>query len=324
MERLKKPTQPSTSMILITGGAGFIGSHLCEALVSDNEIICIDNFDNYYSQEIKKQNISSLLHNKRFKFYEADIRNFNIIKQILTKNNITTIIHLAAKVGVRNSIINPTEYIDVNIKGTLNMLRLSKEFGIKKFILASSSSVYGLTSAPFSEDDKADKQISPYGITKRCSELLCYTYHNLYNINTICLRFFTVYGPRGRPDMAPYKFTKAILNNKAITMYGNGSSKRDYTYISDLITGITSALNTDLDFEIINLGYGEPVELKKLISLISKYCGKEPIIKQEPLPLGDIPITWADITKAKKLLNYKPKVNIEEGIKRFITWYIKN
>ncbi len=308
--------------ILVTGGAGFIGSHVCEALLDKyHTVICIDDFNDYYSPKFKENNIKKIKDNDNFKLYKQDIRNFEALKKIFKENNIDKIIHLAARAGVRASLKDPLLYEEVNVKATLNLLELAKEFNIKTFIFGSSSSIYGLTKKiPFSETDNT-QPISPYGITKKIGEQLCYVYNHLYNINITCLRFFSVYGPRGRPDMAMYKFTKLIKEDKEIEMYGDGTTKRDYTYVADIVAGIIAALEKNISFEIINLGNNQTVELKYFISLIEKELNKKAKIKNLPEQKGDVPLTYADIEKAKSLLNYEPKVKIEEGVKSFIGWF---
>ena len=308
--------------ILVTGGAGFIGSHICDALLDKgHNIICIDDFNNYYDPKIKENNIKTFLKNNKFKLYKEDIRNFNSLKKIFQENKIDKIIHLAARAGVRASLKDPLLYEEVNVKGTLNLLELAKEFKINQFIFGSSSSIYGLNKKiPFSENDNT-QPISPYGVTKKIGEQLCYVYHHLYNINIICLRFFSVYGPRGRPDMAMYKFTKSINEGKEIEMFGDGTTKRDYTYITDIVSGILASLDKNLSFEIINLGNNNTVELKYFISLIEKELKKKSKIKKMPEQQGDVPLTYANISKAKKILCWEPKVKIEEGVKLFVRWF---
>ena len=313
--------------ILVTGGAGFIGSNICEALLKKGHfVICIDNFNSYYNPKIKKENIKNCLKNKRFKLYKKDVTNFKDLKEIFQKNKIDKIIHLAARAGVRASIKNPLLYEKVNVRGTLNLLEVAKDHNIKNFIFGSSSSVYGNNKkVPFSESDMVDNPISPYAATKKAGELICYVYSQIYGIPTTCLRFFTVYGPRGRPDMVPYKFTKLINEGKMIDVYGEGDTSRDYTYIDDIVNGVIRALNSNLKYEIINLGNSNTVKLKYFISLIEKELGKKAKIKKLPIQPGDVKRTYADISKAKKILGYKPKVKIEEGIKEFVKWYkLKN
>lgn len=309
--------------ILVTGGAGFIGSHLCEQLLArDNRVVCVDNFDPYYPAQVKKNNIRNALTNKSFKLAECDIRNRDGLEKIFHNHRIDSVIHLAARAGVRSSISDPLFYQDVNVRGTVNLLELSREWSIKNFVFGSSSSVYGVRNEiPFREDDSLAQPISPYAASKQAGELFCYTYHHLYPIPITCLRFFTVYGPRQRPDMAIHKFTRLIDQGEEIPLYGDDSSKRDYTYISDIIDGILSALERKFAFEIINLGDSKTIELKQLVSLIEKNLSKKAKVRELPVQAGDVPITCADISKARKLLNYNPKVRIEEGIKNFVQWY---
>jgi len=311
--------------VLITGGAGFIGSHVCEALLKrGDEVVCIDDFNDYYDPKRKEKNINDCIQNKNFRLYREDIRNYEGLKSIFEKELPDKIIHLAARAGVRPSILNAFLYEDVNVRGTLNILDLAKEFKVRNFVFASSSSVYGINkSVPFSESDNVDNPISPYAATKKSGELLCFTYHHLYGLNMICLRFFTVYGPRGRPDMAPYLFTKSINEGKPIEVFGDGHSKRDYTFVSDIVMGIVSALDKELGYEIINLGNSQPIELNELISVIEQNLGKKAKIARKQMPEGDVPITYAGISKAQKLLGYNPKTTVKEGMKRFIDWYLK-
>jgi len=309
--------------ILVTGGVGFIGSHVCDALLAKGKgVICVDNFNDYYNPKVKENNIGEASKNNNFVLYRADITNKEELRRIFEENNINKIIHLAARAGVRTSFENPKLYEKVNVEGTRNLLDLAKEFKIKNFIFGSSSSVYGINKkVPFSEDNPTKNMVSPYAKTKKKAEELCKECHSNFGLKVTCLRFFTIYGPRGRPDMAPYKFTKLLLNDKPIEMYGDGTTKRDYTYIKDIVNGILSALDKNFGFEIINLGNSNPVELMKLISVIEKATGKKAKINQLPMQKGDVPITYADISKAKRLLNYKPKIKIEEGIKLFVGWF---
>ena len=308
---------------LVTGGAGFIGSHVCEALLSRNDsVICVDNFNDYYDPKIKERNISNCLKNNRFKLYRIDITDSDALKKIFEENKVDCIIHLAARAGVRPSLDKPELYYNVNVNGTKNLLELAAEFKIKKIVYASSSSVYGTNKKmPFSEEDVVESQVSPYAKSKREAELLCKSYHEHKGIAVLCLRFFTVYGPRGRPDMAPFKFTKLISEGKPIEVYGDGSSERDYTYITDIVKGVTAATDSAIDFEIINLGNANPTKLSDFISIIEDAVGKKAIIKRLPEQQGDVPATFADISKARKLLGYNPIIEIEDGLKKFVDWY---
>jgi len=315
------------STILVTGGAGFIGSHLCESLLrAEHHMICLDNFDNFYDPNIKIKNVEGIRKQfpDQFELITGDIRNPEHLQEVFKKNRIDLIIHLAARAGVRPSIAQPLLYQDVNIRGTIVLLEICKEYGVKDFIFASSSSVYGESQrVPFSEEDLHLQPISPYGVTKRAGELLCYSYHHLHRMNIACLRIFTAYGPRQRPEMAIHKFTQLVDRGEIIPMYGDGSSRRDYTYIDDLIGGIRAVIQHHGGFEIYNLGESQTTSLKELIGLIEEALGKKAKVELlEPQP-GDVSITYADITKAKRMLGYQPKVNMEEGIKRFVEWYKK-
>lgn len=309
--------------IIITGCAGFIGSHVVDKLLCiGKNVVGIDNFDPFYDQSIKMKNIEHNLDNENFTFYKADIREKAEMEKIFDKYDIDTLIHLAARAGVRPSIQDPLLYEDVNIRGTINLLELSKEHYVKNFIFGSSSSVYGINEKiPFEEDDIVDKTISPYAATKKTCEIFCYTYHHLYEVPITSLRFFTVYGPRQRPEMAIHKFTRLIDQGKLIEMYGDGKSRRDYTYISDIVDGIMAAIDKKLKYEIINLGNSNVVELRYLIQLIEENLGKSARIKKLPDQPGDVPVTYADISRAHKLLGYEPQVRIEEGIENFVKWY---
>src|SRR4030066_1931350 len=309
--------------ILVTGGAGFIGSHLCEKLINLGfKVICIDNFDDFYKPAIKENNISKIIKDNNFKIYRVDICNLEQIDEIFSKNNIGLVIHLAAKAGVRPSIKDPLLSEKVNVTGTMNLLEAAKKKRIDKFIFGSSSSVYGNNKKiPFSEDDNVDYPISPYAATKKAGELICHTYHSLYKISVLCFRFFTVYGPRQRPEMAIHKFTRQILNGERIEIYGNGSSSRDYTYIDDIISGVAGSLDKINGFEVINLGNSNSVKLISLVGLIEDITGSKAKLKFVESQPGDVFMTYADIGKAKKMLKYSPETNIKEGLIKFIEWY---
>lgn len=312
--------------ILVTGAAGFIGSNLVDALLKREEtVIGIDNLDDYYSPERKKKNLEQAMEASSFIYKTIDFNDKESLISLIQDNAIDKIIHLGAKAGVRPSIEDPQGYVKANVMGTVNILEAARETGVKKIIIASSSSVYGNNEkTPFSEEDVVDYPISPYAASKKSVELFSHVYHHLYGMDVCCLRFFTVYGPRGRPDMAIYKFTKLIDEGKPITMFGDGSSRRDYTYVSDVVAGVLSALERQLGFEVINLGNSETVELSRLISLIETNLGKKANIERKDMQPGDVDKTFADISKAKRLLDYSPEVSIDEGIKRFISWYRKD
>ena len=312
--------------ILVTGGAGFIGSHLIDNLLAATEndcrVIVVDNFNDFYSPAAKRANINPHLSNPKFKLYETDICSREQLQTIFAENQFDAIVHLAARAGVRPSLENPAGYLETNVVGTLNLLELARDFGVKQFVFGSSSSVYGINSeVPFSEDQKISQPISPYAATKAAGELLCHTYSHLYNIRTVCLRFFTVYGARQRPDLAIHKFARLILNEKPIQVFGDGTTRRDYTYIDDIIQGVRAAIDyTENLHEIFNLGESRTVELKYLIELLEKNLGKKAIIERLPMQPGDVPQTFADIAKARKLLKYNPHTQIEEGIGKFAAW----
>jgi UDP-glucuronate 4-epimerase len=308
--------------ILVTGGAGFIGSHLVGRLLKEDEkVIAIDNFDDYYDPKIKRSNIKEYLGNRNFELREVDLRDPQELRRVFQSDKIAQVIHLAARAGVRPSLKNPLLYEEVNIKGTLNLLEICKGYPVENFIFASSSSVYGTASTPFMEDENLNKPTSFYAATKQAGELICYTYHHLYSIPTTCLRLFTVYGPRQRPEMAIHKFTRLIDEGGEITIFGNGHSKRDYTYISDVIDGIMRVLHKKFDYEVFNLGSSQPIELRELVALIESGLGKKARIGYLPDQLGDLPITFADLTRSRKVLGYNPRIGIEEGIRRFIEWH---
>jgi UDP-glucuronate 4-epimerase len=313
--------------ILITGAAGFIGSNLVDNLLfQGHRVIGTDNFDDFYHRDIKSNNLQDAIKNANFNLIECDIRNKDKIQELLIIENIELVIHLAAKAGVRPSILNPSEYLDVNLNGTLSILDAMKDAKVSKLIFASSSSVYGNDSnIPFSEDGvSANNPISPYAASKRAGELFCHTYHHLYNFDVTCLRFFTVYGKRQRPDLAIYKFCQLIINDKPIPFYGDGTTERDYTYIDDIILGINNSINHLNGFNIYNLGNSNTISLKKLVEILEDTLGKKAIIQRLPMQQGDVSRTFADISKAGKDINFNPVVSIENGLSKFVQWYLQH
>jgi UDP-glucuronate 4-epimerase len=314
--------------VLVTGCAGFIGSHLVDSLLSKGyKVIGIDNFDPFYDERQKRDNLTQANANENFSFYEADIRErkqFDVIKE-----HIDAVIHLAAKAGVLPSIKNPDAYIETNITGTNHLLDFMTNREIRKYVFASSSSIYGNTQTiPFSEEDDGSFPISTYAVTKKACELLNHTYYHLHKIDAVNLRLFTVYGPRQRPDLAIHKFIRQINNNEDITMFGDGSTARDYTYVGDIVDGLTKGMDYVLAnngvYEIINIGNGKPVKLSDLIETIGNLTRKRIKVKKLPLQVGDVNITYANINKAKTLLNYNPQTSLETGIKNFADWYNYN
>jgi UDP-glucuronate 4-epimerase len=308
--------------ILVTGGAGFIGSNLTEKLLTMGlRTICLDNFSDFYDPNIKRANISVFLGQPHFRLVEGDIRDKDVLEALFEGEHIETVIHLAALPGVRNSIRNPMIYEDVNVRGTINMLDICARHKVGKFVFGSSSSIYGLSKVPFKENEDNSRPVSPYAASKKAAELFCHTFSHLYNLPVCCLRFFTVYGPRQRPEMAIHRFTRHISEGIPIPVYGDGTTKRDYTYISDIVDGILSVLDAEFDFEIFNLGNSECVELRQLISLIEGSLGKKAITEQFADQPGDVPVTYASIAKSAELLGYRPRINIAEGIQKFVAWY---
>ncbi len=311
--------------ILVTGGAGFIGSNLCESLIKENQIFCLDNFCNYYNPEIKRNNIKNILNDGNFTLCEGDIRDSDFLNRIFSDNRIDIVIHLAGMAGVRPSIENPEYYADVNINGTIKILEVMKKYDVKNLIFASTSSIYGNNKKiPFSESDNVDFPISPYASTKKACELIIHNYYHLYGVSSTILRFFTVYGPRQRPDLAIHKFTDLISSGKEITVFGDGSTSRDYTFIEDIVSGITSAVEynrSKCSYDVINLGNNSPVKLTEMIQTIEDSLGIKAKKKYMEMQPGDVDITYADITKAENKLNYKPTTSFEEGIRRFTLWY---
>ena len=306
--------------ILVTGAAGFIGSHLCERLLGDGlTVIGVDNFDDFYDPQIKRRNISECLKNDKFQLVEADIRDSSAMEKAAEGTEV--IVHLAARAGVRPSIEQPILYVDVNVNGTMILLDAARKNKIDKFIFASSSSVYGNNKkVPFSEDDNVDFPISPYAATKKAGELLCHTYHHLFGISITCLRYFTVYGPRQRPDLAIHKFARLIEQGKPVPVYGDGTMMRDFTYIDDIIDGTFAAIERCNGYNIYNLGECQPIAVNDLVVEIEKALGKKAAIEYLPLQPGDVEITFADVTRAAEKLGYNPSTDIQAGLAEFVTW----
>ena len=311
--------------VLVTGAAGFIGSHLVERLLDrGHEVVGFDNFDDFYDPGVKRANLGAARDHEGFLLVEGDIRDADALAAL--PDGCTSIVHLAARAGVRPSIEQPVLYHDVNVAGTLELLELARRRGIREFVFGSSSSVYGNNrKVPFAETDPVDHPISPYAATKRAGELLCHTYRHLFGIGCVALRFFTVYGPRQRPDLAIHKFTRRLAAGRPIQQFGDGSSRRDYTHIDDILQGVEASLEylgrTDAPFEIVNLGESQTVELARLIALISEALGVTPEIEILPPQPGDVEQTYADISRARELFGYAPTTPIEAGIPAFVDWY---
>jgi UDP-glucuronate 4-epimerase len=320
---------PHPQRVVLTGGAGFIGSHLAEALLRRGvELTIVDNLDTFYSPAWKKANLEEIRHAGNYEFADVDICATERMREVIARARPEVMIHLAARAGVRPSIEQPLLYERVNVGGTVNLLELCREFGVGKFVFGSSSSVYGATSrTPFSEDQVELQPLSPYAATKLAGEMLCYTYAHLFALPVICLRFFTVYGPRQRPDLAIHKFTALIEAGKHLPIFGNGSTGRDYTYVDDIVAGVLATLDhephsaTGAPFEVFNLGNSRPVQLAELVELLEHVTGCKALRDQKPLQPGDVPLTWADISKAGRLLGYQPATRLEDGLKRFLAWY---
>ncbi|HUQ30804.1 MAG TPA: GDP-mannose 4,6-dehydratase [Pyrinomonadaceae bacterium] len=311
--------------ILVTGGAGFIGSHLVDRLLAEGEwrVTVVDDFNDFYAPEVKRENVRAHLQSASYRLFEADIRDRARLFEIFKEEQFDCIVHLAARAGVRPSLAEPLLYAETNINGTLNLLELARALSVKQFVFGSSSSVYGINAkVPFSEDDPIRQPISPYAATKGAGELVCHTYSHLYGIRSVCLRFFTVYGARQRPDLAIHKFARLIQDGRPIPVFGDGLTRRDYTYIDDIISGVRAAIDyRGSDYEVFNLGESQTVELNELISLLEKELDQRAVIDRQPLQPGDVPQTYADIQKARRLLGYDPQTKIEEGIRRFVEWF---
>lgn len=320
--------QTPRDRILLTGAAGFIGSHLAERLLARGaRVVGVDNFDPFYSPEEKRRNLAGALEHRDFRLVEADCADPGSLDDALGAEDFDAIVHLAAKAGVRPSIRDPLGYTRANVIATQSLLELAKERGIRRFVFGSSSSVYGNNEkVPFAEDDPVDHPISPYAATKRAGELICHTYHHLYGIGLLSLRFFTVYGPRQRPDLAIRKFGTLMLQGESIPMFGDGTSERDYTWIDDILDGVTAAIDRTRavagEFEIVNLGESRTTTLRRLIELIAEALDIEPRIDRLPAQPGDVRRTYADVSKARRLLGYEPSTPVEEGIPRFAAWLI--
>ena len=311
--------------ILITGGAGFIGSHLAENLIRDTDwkVTIVDDLNDFYAPEIKRANLEEIRKTGDYQFFEADIRDPEKLRSVFDETEFDCIVHLAARAGVRPSLSQPKLYAETNINGTLNLLELARDYEVPQFVFGSSSSVYGINSkVPFSEDDRIHQPISPYAATKAAGELLCHTYSHLFKIRCLCLRFFTVYGSRQRPDLAIHKFARLITEGKPIQVFGDGMTRRDYTYIDDIISGVRAAIEYDGSvYEVFNLGESETTELSHLIELLEQNLDLKAEIDRQPMQPGDVPVTFADISRAKRLLSYNPQTKIEEGIPKFVEWF---
>jgi UDP-glucuronate 4-epimerase len=318
----------SLPRVLLTGGAGFIGSHVAEALLTHGyQLSIIDSLDNFYEPSRKKDNLAQVRRAGRFEFFELDICDVGPVRDAMRNARPDIVVHLAARAGVRPSIEQPSLYERVNIAGTVNLLELARELHVNRVIFGSSSSVYGASNrVPFSEDDPVLHPISPYAATKLAGELMGYTYASLYGIHVLCLRFFTVYGPRQRPDLAIHKFTALIEAGKPIPVYGDGAMGRDYTYVADIVDGVLGSLeygfpSAGVPFDVFNLGNSHPVKLAELIEYLEAATGRVAIRDFKPLQPGDVPLTWANIDKASKLLGYRPQTRMEDGLKTFVAWY---
>jgi UDP-glucuronate 4-epimerase len=310
---------------IVTGAAGFIGSHLSERLLKDGwTVVGVDNFDGFYDPRVKRRNIAGCLTNPNFRLFEADIRDRAAVEKAITDDT-DAIVHLAARAGVRPSIAEPLLYADVNINGTLVLLELARQRHVGRFTFASSSSVYGNNrKVPFAEEDNVDFPISPYAATKKAGELICHTYHHLYGLAINCLRFFTVYGPRQRPDLAIHKFARLIETGQPVPIYGDGTMMRDFTYIDDIINGVVAAIDRCSDYEIYNLGESQPISVNDLVTELEHALGKKAARQYLPLQPGDVDRTYADVAKAETCLGYKPSTDIRAGLAHFVAWLRQN
>jgi len=311
--------------VLVTGAAGFIGSHLSEALVARGRtVVGYDNFDPFYPREVKEQNLAGLAAESRFRLVEGDILDRDRLTAAFRDHGVTQVVHLAALAGVRPSIQDPYRYQLVNVLGTANLLEAAREFRVDRFLFGSSSSVYGNnTKVPFAEDDPVDHPISPYAATKKAGELICHTYHHLFEVPVTCLRFFTVYGPRQRPDLAIAKFTRLIDSGRPIPFFGDGTTRRDYTHIGDIVAGVLAALDRPTPYAVYNLGESQTTTLAELVAMIEAALGKRAVLERLPPQPGDVRITYADITRAREALDYAPATPIADGIPRYVAWYLE-
>ncbi len=310
--------------VLVTGGAGFIGSHLIERLleVTDETIVCLDNFNDFYDPRWKRENLRRVLDHDRFVLIEGDIRDTDLLRRSFDEHGVTDVIHLAAHAGVRPSIRRPLPYVDVNVAGTVTLLEVAREFRCNRFIAASSSTVYGVDAeTPFREDRLGSVPASPYGVTKRATEHFCRLYRQLYGMPTLSLRYFSVYGPRLRPDLAMYIFASAIRDDRPLPLFGGGIAKRDFTYIDDIIDATIAAWRSDRVGTEVNLGNHRPVEIRYVVRLLERALGKKARVEHLPEQIGEMPVTYADISRARDWFGYEPTVSIEEGVRRFAEWF---
>jgi len=309
--------------ILVTGAAGFIGSHLCEALLERGDrVVGLDNFNDFYDPAIKRANLAGPLARPGFALVEGDIRDAAAVARVFREHAPTSVVHLAAMAGVRPSLQDPALYHDVNCTGTAVVLQAARAAGVGRFVFGSSSSVYGGNpKVPFHEDDDVSRPVSPYAATKRANELTCHTFHHLYGMDIACLRFFTVYGPRQRPEMAIHKFVRLTEAGQPLPLFGDGRSERDYTYVDDILDGVLKAHDRSRGFRIYNLGESRTISLRDLVAAIGRATGREPRVDWQPPQPGDVPRTYADVGRAKAELGYAPKVDLDEGLRRFVAWY---
>ncbi|RME41739.1 MAG: SDR family NAD(P)-dependent oxidoreductase [Planctomycetota bacterium] len=309
------------SRIVVTGGAGFIGSHLCEALLArGHEVVALDNLDDFYDPAVKRANLAQALSSERFTFVEGDIRDREAVERVLS-GNVEAVVHLAARAGVRPSIADPVLYEQVNVHGTTVLLEACRRRGVRRFVFGSSSSVYGNNrKVPFSESDPVDRPISPYAATKRAGELLCHTYDHLFGMDVTCVRLFTVYGPRQRPDLAIHKFARLMEAGRPVPVFGDGSMRRDFTYIADIVDGLCRALERCAGYHQYNLGESQPVSVMELVAGLEKALGRKAVIEHHPQPPGDVDQTYADVTLARRELGYEPKTDLADGLARFVAW----